>query len=70
MLVRSMPATIDVILTDLVMPGMDGGEVANAMAMRYPGIQIMYMSGYTDRATELLAAGAVLAQGNHSASQS
>jgi len=51
---------IDVILTDLVMPGIDGVGVANAVALRYPGITIMYMTGYTDRASELLDAGAVL----------
>jgi two-component system cell cycle sensor histidine kinase/response regulator CckA len=51
---------IDVILTDLVMPGVDGIEVANAVASRYPGIHIMYMSGYTEHAVELLGARVVL----------
>jgi PAS domain S-box-containing protein len=52
--------TIDVMLTDLVMPGMDGVEVAKAVSLRCPGIHIMYMSGYTDRSEELLDTGAVL----------
>jgi CheY-like chemotaxis protein len=51
---------IDAILTDLVMPGMDGVEVVNAVARRCPGIHIMYMSGYTDRAAGLLSSRAVL----------
>jgi CheY-like chemotaxis protein len=49
-----------VILTDLVMLGLDGVEVANAVSLRYPGITIMYMSGYTDRSAELLDASTVL----------
>jgi CheY-like chemotaxis protein len=51
---------IDAILTDLVMPGMDGVEVVNAVARHCPGIHIMYMSGYTDRAAGLLSSRAVL----------
>jgi len=51
---------IDLILTDLVMPGADGVEVANAVSLNYPGIAIVYMTGYTDRAAELLDAGAVM----------
>jgi CheY-like chemotaxis protein len=54
------PGKIDLILTDLVMPGLDGVEVANAVSLCYPGITIMYMTGYTNRAAELLDAGAVL----------
>jgi len=54
------PAKIDLILTDLVMPGADGVEVANAVSLYYPGITIMYMTGYTDRAAELLDAGAIM----------
>jgi CheY-like chemotaxis protein len=53
---------IDVILTDLVMPGMDGVEVAKAVATRYPDIHVLYMSGYIDRSREEPGAGAVLLQ--------
>ncbi len=36
------------VLTDVVMPGMNGGElVAQLEAMR-PGIKALYVSGYTD----------------------
>jgi PAS domain S-box-containing protein len=52
--------TIDLLLTDLVMPGMDGTEVAKVVALRYPGIHIVCMSGYTERAVELVGARAVL----------
>jgi PAS domain S-box-containing protein len=51
---------IDIMLTDLVMPGMDGIEVVSAIAPLHPGMHIVYMSGYTERTVELLHAGAVL----------
>jgi PAS domain S-box-containing protein len=54
--------TIDVILTDLVMPGVDGVELAKAVATRYPNICVLYMSGYTDRFVEGLNAETVLLQ--------
>ncbi|MGA2991137.1 MAG: PAS domain S-box protein [Candidatus Korobacteraceae bacterium] len=53
---------IDVILTDLVMPDIDGIEVAKAVATRYPDIRVIYMSGYTDRFVEGLNTGVVLLQ--------
>lgn len=59
-IIEQHPGTVDVILTDLVMSEMDGVEVANAVARHYPHINIMYMSGYTDRAEELLGAGVAL----------
>jgi CheY-like chemotaxis protein len=53
---------IDVILTDLVMPGMDGTELSKVVAAHYPDIRVLYMSGYTDRFIEGLSAGTVLLQ--------
>jgi CheY-like chemotaxis protein len=40
---------IDLLLTDVMMPGMNGVEVATRVAEISPGIRVFYMSGYADR---------------------
>lgn len=42
---------IHLLLTDVVMPQMNGCELADRVAERWPGIKVLYMSGYADDAT-------------------
>jgi PAS domain S-box-containing protein len=42
--------TIHLLLTDVVMPGSGGREVAKQVMARRPGIKVLYMSGYTTNA--------------------
>jgi two-component system, cell cycle sensor histidine kinase and response regulator CckA len=43
-------ASIGVLLTDVVMPGCSGPELARQLVERQPGLKVIYMSGYTDEA--------------------
>ncbi|HEY4962074.1 MAG TPA: ATP-binding protein [Terriglobales bacterium] len=39
---------IELVLTDLIMPGMGGREMARQLAERFPDIEILYTTGYTE----------------------
>ncbi|HHN46185.1 MAG TPA: response regulator, partial [Planctomycetes bacterium] len=41
---------IDLVLTDVVLPGMSGKELAAMIERKHPGIAVLFMSGYTDNA--------------------
>lgn len=45
---RRQEGRIHLMLTDLVMPAMGGGELAEHLALSHPGMPVLYMSSYTD----------------------
>jgi len=48
---RDFSGPIHLLLTDMVMPGMNGRAVAEKVGRLYPGIRVAYMSGYTGFST-------------------
>jgi CheY-like chemotaxis protein len=45
---RDHPGPIHLVFTDVIMPGMNGREMAEAMEAFRPGVPVVYASGYTD----------------------
>ncbi len=45
---HSSAEKIDLLLTDIIMPGMNGRELAKALTRIYPDLKVIYMSGYMD----------------------
>ncbi len=42
------PDGIDIVVTDLVIPGFDGVTIASELQTRTPRVKVLYMSGYTE----------------------
>lgn len=43
-------AAVDLLVTDVVMPGMSGTALADELRGVRPGLKVLFMSGYTDDA--------------------
>jgi two-component system cell cycle sensor histidine kinase/response regulator CckA len=46
-LMRDYPGAVHLVITDIIMPGMTGRQLAGEMERIRPGVRILYMSGYT-----------------------
>jgi hypothetical protein len=49
---RSHPGPIALLLTDVIMPGLNGRELADLLQAERPQMRVLYMSGYTGDAIE------------------
>jgi len=54
-LFRSLPHDFDLVLTDLVMPGMPGAELAEELLRIRPELPIVLCTGYNEKAQEMMA---------------
>ncbi len=54
------PGEIQLLLTDMVMPGISGRELASRILISRPGIRVLYMSGYTEN---VMTSGGMLEHG-------
>lgn len=56
------PESFDLLVTDVVMPGMNGRVLAEQLLRRHNALRVLYMSGYTD---SFIAGHGVLEPGTH-----
>ena len=47
-LIRRSALHIDLVVTDLVMPGMNGKELAMRLRSHFGALKVLFMSGYSD----------------------
>ena len=59
---RQHKGPIHLLLTDVVMPGMDGRALSDCLSQLHPEMKVLYMSGYTDDA---IVGHGVMAQGTN-----
>lgn len=59
---ETYPGKIDLLMTDVIMPTLNGRELAEKILHRYPGLKCLFMSGYT---ANVIAHHGVLDEGIH-----
>ncbi len=59
---REILHDIDVLVTDVIMPGMSGRELADTLTARNPSIKVLFFSGYTEN---VIAHHGILDEGVH-----
>jgi two-component system cell cycle sensor histidine kinase/response regulator CckA len=47
-LVQRFAGPIGILVTDVIMPRLSGRKLAEVLSARYPGLRVLYMSGYAD----------------------
>ncbi|MBW1781583.1 MAG: PAS domain S-box protein [Deltaproteobacteria bacterium] len=61
-IVDSQKCSVDLLLTDVVMPDMNGKELYSKFSKKCPGVKVLYMSGYTNN---VIAHRGILDEGIH-----
>lgn len=49
-LLARFSGTVDLVISDIVMPGMSGPDLIRQLGRSHPGMKVLYISGYTDDA--------------------
>jgi two-component system, cell cycle sensor histidine kinase and response regulator CckA len=47
-LMHSYPHKIDLLITDVLMPGLSGPDLAQSLVAMRPGLKVIFISGYSD----------------------
>jgi two-component system, cell cycle sensor histidine kinase and response regulator CckA len=47
-MIERVPGPVDLVITDVAMPVLNGRELAERLAKRHPDLPVLFMSGYTD----------------------